>query len=127
MLTTLSPPSRAEPRCDAVKMLRARHRTGLVICSLLLPAGGAVAAATDAASAAANSTVAAGATSALSVPGRGANVPFTGYEAEEAVTNATVVGPDRTPGTLASEASGRRAVTLSGPGRYVEFTLTRPA
>ncbi len=35
--------------------------------------------------------------------------------------------PDRTLGTLAAEASGRRAVRLDQPGQYVEFTLTRPA
>ena len=59
--------------------------------------------------------------------GQGATVPFTTYEAESAATNGTVVGPDSTQGTVASEASGRRAVQLSGQGKYVEFTLTAPA
>ncbi|MDF3287913.1 discoidin domain-containing protein [Streptomyces silvisoli] len=59
--------------------------------------------------------------------GRGATVPFTTYEAENAATNGTVVGPDYTQGTVASEASGRKAVQLSGQGQYVEFTLTAPA
>ncbi|GLY33987.1 mycodextranase [Amycolatopsis sp. NBRC 101858] len=59
--------------------------------------------------------------------GRGASVPFLEQEAETAATNGTVIGPDRNAGTLAGEASGRKAVTLSGQGKYVEFTLTAPA
>ncbi len=56
--------------------------------------------------------------------GRGANMPYDHYEAEDAVTGggAAVVGPSRDIGTLAGEASGRRAVTLNGTGAYVEFT-----
>jgi hypothetical protein len=65
--------------------------------------------------------------SALAVSGRGATVPFTEYEAEAAGTNGTVLAPSRLRNTLAGEASGRSAVTLSGTGRYVEFTLTVPA
>ncbi|AHH97105.1 discoidin domain-containing protein [Kutzneria albida] len=65
--------------------------------------------------------------SAAIAGGRGATVPFTEYEAESAATNGSVIGMDRTAGTLASEASGRKAVTLSGNGKYVEFTLTAPA
>jgi hypothetical protein len=57
----------------------------------------------------------------------GATVPFTEYEAESAATNGAVIGPDYTQSTVASEASGRRAVTLSGQGKYVEFTLTKAA
>src|SRR5882757_3345581 len=57
----------------------------------------------------------------------GASVPFTEYEAEAAATNGATIGPDYTQGTVASEASGRRAVTLSGQGKYVEFTLTAAA
>ncbi|GAB3166410.1 glycosyl hydrolase family 28-related protein [Amycolatopsis stemonae] len=59
--------------------------------------------------------------------GRGATVPFVEQEAETAATNGSVIGPDRAAGTLAGEASGRKAVTLSGTGQYVEFTLTAPA
>ncbi|WP_276206330.1 CARDB domain-containing protein [Thermoactinospora rubra] len=56
--------------------------------------------------------------------GRGANMPYDHYEAEDAVTGggATVVGPNRTIGDLAGEASGRKAVTLNTTGAYVEFT-----
>jgi Pectate lyase superfamily protein/F5/8 type C domain len=66
-------------------------------------------------------------TSPVGIAGRGATVPFVEQEAEDAVTNGTVIGPDRTYGTLPSEASGRKAVTLNGIGQYVEFTLTRAA
>jgi parallel beta-helix repeat protein len=58
--------------------------------------------------------------------GTGATVPFTEYEAEAAATNGTRVGPDYTQGTVASEASGRQAVSLAS-GQYVEFTLTAAA
>jgi alpha-1,3-glucanase-like protein/F5/8 type C domain-containing protein len=64
--------------------------------------------------------------SALAVAGRGATVPFAEQEAENAATNGSVVGPDRKAGTLAGEASGRTAVTLT-QGQYVEFTLGAPA
>src|SRR6478609_2978755 len=65
--------------------------------------------------------------SPVGVPGRGATVPFVEQEAEDAVTNGTLIGPNRLYGTLPSEASGRRAVTLDAVGEYVEFTLTKPA
>lgn len=58
---------------------------------------------------------------------RGASVAFVEHEAENAVTNGTVVGPDRRFGTLPSEASGRMAVRLDRTGDYVEFTLGRAA
>lgn len=60
------------------------------------------------------------------VAGRGARVDFAEQEAENASTNGTVIGPDRTAYTLPSEASGRSAVRLK-PGQYVEFTLPRAA
>src|SRR5579871_1356096 len=60
-------------------------------------------------------------------PGRGATLPYVEMEAEDAVTNASVIGPDFTFTHLPSEASGRKAVQLTQPGQYVEFTLTKPA
>ncbi len=56
--------------------------------------------------------------------GRGASMPFDTYEAEDGVTGggASVIGPNRTVGDLAGEASGRRAVTLNGNGAFVEWT-----
>ncbi|MFJ4671208.1 discoidin domain-containing protein [Kitasatospora purpeofusca] len=60
--------------------------------------------------------------------GRGANLPFDTYEAEDGVLagGAAVVGPNRTIGDLAGEASGRRAVTLDRTGASVEFTTKAP-
>ncbi|MBQ1089445.1 discoidin domain-containing protein [Streptomyces sp. B93] len=60
--------------------------------------------------------------------GRGANMPYDMYEAEDATVGggATVAGPNRTIGDIAGEASGRRAVSLDATGEYVEFT-TRAA
>ncbi|MGW4801315.1 CARDB domain-containing protein, partial [Nonomuraea sp. NPDC004297] len=56
--------------------------------------------------------------------GRGANMPYDTYEAEDGVIGggAARVGPSRDIGTIAGEASGRRAVTLNQTGAYVEFT-----
>lgn len=58
---------------------------------------------------------------------RGADLPFITHEAEDAATNATILGPSRTYREIASEASNRKAVQLSSTGKYVEFTLTEPA
>ncbi|WP_109506291.1 discoidin domain-containing protein [Nocardioides speluncae] len=60
--------------------------------------------------------------------GRGADMPYDTYQAEDGVVGggAQVLGPNRTIGDLAGEASGRRAVTLNDTGSYVEFT-TRAA
>ncbi|GAB3254516.1 hypothetical protein GCM10027456_30610 [Kineosporia babensis] len=65
--------------------------------------------------------------SPIGIEGRGADVPFHEIEAEHAQTNGTVIGPDRKYGTLASEASGRQAVTLDAVDEYVEFTLPAAA
>lgn len=56
--------------------------------------------------------------------GRGADMPYDTYEAEDGVLagGAKTVGPNRTVGDLAGEASGRRAVTLNSTGESVEFT-----
>ncbi|MFD9504230.1 discoidin domain-containing protein [Streptomyces sp. NPDC060035] len=56
--------------------------------------------------------------------GRGADMPYDMYEAEDGVTGggARVAGPNRTVGDIAGEASGRKAVTLDSTGNYVEFT-----
>jgi hypothetical protein len=56
--------------------------------------------------------------------GRGANMPYDMYEAEDGTVGggAQVVGPNRTIGDLAGEASGRRAVTLNASGAYVQWT-----
>jgi hypothetical protein len=59
--------------------------------------------------------------------GRGATVPFTEYSAVGSDTNGTVIGPSDNLYTLAAEAVGRTAVTLSAAGQYVDFTLAKPA
>ncbi|MFD0145660.1 MULTISPECIES: discoidin domain-containing protein [unclassified Streptomyces] len=56
--------------------------------------------------------------------GRGANMPYDMYEAEDGTAGggAQVVGPNRTVGDIAGEASGRKAVNLDATGEYVELT-----
>ena len=61
------------------------------------------------------------------VAGRGADLPFVEQEAENAAHKGSAIEPDRTFGTLAAEASGRRAVRIAGRGSFVEFTLAAPA
>ncbi|MGY0020738.1 discoidin domain-containing protein [Streptomyces sp. YJ-C3] len=60
--------------------------------------------------------------------GRGASMPYDMYEAEDGTVGggAKVLGPNRTVGDLAGEASGRKAVTLDSTGSYVEFTTKAP-
>jgi hypothetical protein len=60
------------------------------------------------------------------VSGRGASLGFNEQEAENAVTNGTIIGPSTAAYTLPAEASGRKAVTLT-PGQYVQFTLPAAA
>lgn len=56
--------------------------------------------------------------------GRGADVPYDTYEAEDGVLGggASVLGPNRTIGDPAGEASGRKAVHLAANGASVSFT-----
>ena len=56
--------------------------------------------------------------------GRGANMPYDTYEAEDGVLagGATVLGPNRTIGDPAGEASGRKTVNLATTGASVSFT-----
>jgi hypothetical protein len=56
----------------------------------------------------------------------GASVPFRTVEAECSATNGSLVGPDYTQASVASEASGRQAIRI-GQGQYVEFTLPAAA
>ncbi|HTI27154.1 MAG TPA: CARDB domain-containing protein [Kutzneria sp.] len=60
--------------------------------------------------------------------GRGSAMPYHTYEAETGKLRggAAVVGPNRTIGDLAGEASGRQAVTLNQIGASVEFTTKEP-
>jgi hypothetical protein len=52
---------------------------------------------------------------------------FVTVQAEDASTNGTIIGPDRRYPSLAGEAIGRRAVTLEGPGKFVEITVPQAA
>ena len=71
------------------------------------------------------------ATAALNVTspvgGAGASLPYVEMEAENGATNGTVIGPSRTFGDMAAEASGRRAVQLASTGQYVKFKTTAQA
>ncbi|MFE9249019.1 CARDB domain-containing protein [Streptomyces sp. NPDC007088] len=62
------------------------------------------------------------------VVGRGAAVPYTEYEAEDARYQGTLLNTDakRTFGhtNFATESSGRKSVRLNSTGEYVEFTST---
>lgn len=53
--------------------------------------------------------------------GRGAIMNFVEYEAENMTSSGSPLGPTRTFGQVAAEASGRRAVRLSGTGQSVQF------
>ncbi len=59
---------------------------------------------------------------AAATGGVGATLPYVEVQAENSATNGTVIGPSANYGTLPAEASYRKAVTLQGSGKYVEFT-----
>lgn len=54
-------------------------------------------------------------------------VPVIGYEAEDQKTSGVRIGPDRRFGTVAAEASGRRAVQLDNKRQSIEIRLKAPA
>ena len=56
--------------------------------------------------------------------GQGANMPYDSYKSTDGTLggSAAVVGPNRTIGDLAGEATGRRAVTLDATGDSVAWT-----
>ena len=86
-----------------------RSRLGAILSGVLVAAGVVVLSA--------NPAAAAGATG-----GVGATLPYVEVQAENSLTNGTIIGPSAAYGTLAGEASRRQAVTLQGTGKYVEFT-----
>jgi hypothetical protein len=59
---------------------------------------------------------------AAATGGIGATLPYVEVQAENASTNGSLIGPSAAYNTLAAEASYRKAVTLQGSGKYVEFT-----
>ncbi|WP_093715402.1 choice-of-anchor D domain-containing protein [Actinacidiphila alni] len=62
------------------------------------------------------------AAAATATGGSGASLPYVEVQAENSATNGTAIGPSFAAGQLADEASYRKAVTLSGSGKYVTFT-----
>ncbi|MEK0317694.1 RICIN domain-containing protein [Cohnella sp. 56] len=58
---------------------------------------------------------------------RGADLPYTTYEAEGMATNGQLVSGSRIYGTLSAESSGRQAVTLAAEGDYVSFKTAAAA
>jgi len=59
---------------------------------------------------------------AATTGGSGATLPYVEVQAENSNTNGTIIGPSVTQTQLADEASFRKAVTLSGTGKFVTFT-----
>jgi hypothetical protein len=70
----------------------------------------------------ATAVIAASPAVAAATGGVGATLPYVEVQAENASTNGTIIGPTAAYGTLADEASFRKAVTLQGTGKFVEFT-----
>jgi hypothetical protein len=92
-----------------IRTKRPRARTAALVAGATLAAAGvAVAVATPALAAATG--------------GVGATLPYVEVQAENANTNGTIIGPSAAYNTLPSEASYRKAVTLQGSGKFVEFT-----
>src|SRR6266540_6819900 len=60
--------------------------------------------------------------SAAATGGVGATLPYVEVQAEDSANNGTVIGPSADYNTLPAEASRRKAVTLQGTGKFVEFT-----
>ncbi|MFG1805084.1 choice-of-anchor D domain-containing protein [Streptomyces sp. NPDC049040] len=59
---------------------------------------------------------------AAATGGSGASLPYVEVQAENSATNGSQIGPSWLAGQLADEASYRKAVTLSGSGKFVTFT-----
>ncbi|WP_433890627.1 choice-of-anchor D domain-containing protein [Streptomyces sp. CA-111067] len=91
--------------------IRYLGRTIALGSTTALLAAGAVAMAVQPAAAASTAT-----------GGNGANLPYVEVQAENSATNGSAIGPSYAAGQLADEASYRKAVTLSGSGKYVTFT-----
>lgn len=58
---------------------------------------------------------------------RGADLPWTTYEAETMKTSGEILGPKYAPHTIETESSHQQAVTLAAATDYVEFTATAAA
>ncbi|MET7398601.1 choice-of-anchor D domain-containing protein [Dactylosporangium sp. NPDC005572] len=91
------------------RLPRPRIRTAALVAGTTLAAAGVAVAVSTPALAAATGGV-------------GATLPYVQVQAENSTTNGTVIGPSAQYNTLAAEASYRKAVTLQGQGKFVEFT-----
>jgi hypothetical protein len=118
--------TRSTPRPAPAARRRGVRLTVATVATLALAGGMIVAGAGAAGAAPVPTPVTRAALDPALVSGRGASLPITEQEAENAVTNGAIIGPDRTAYTLPAEASGRTAVKLA-PGQYVEFTLAKAA
>ena len=103
--------------------IRNLRRVLAVAGSTALVAGGVLAVAIQPASAAPVTAAAPAAPAAAAATGgTGADLPYAEVLAQNSPTNGTVLAQSFTQGTLADEAVGRQAVTLTGTGEYVTFT-----
>ncbi|MEO3861928.1 glycosyl hydrolase family 28-related protein [Acrocarpospora sp. B8E8] len=103
-----------------------RRAAGAVVVAVVLGLGAVLSGAAVAEARVVGPVVTRAALDPALVAGRGASVAFAEQEAENATTNGTVIGPDRSAYTLPAEASGRKAVRLT-PGQHVEFVLPSAA
>ncbi|WP_174900334.1 glycosyl hydrolase family 28-related protein [Acrocarpospora macrocephala] len=103
-----------------------RRAAGAVVVAVVLGMGAVLSGAAVAEARVVGPVVTRAALDPALVAGRGASVAFAEQEAENATTNGTVIGPDRSAYTLPAEASGRKAVRLT-PGQHVEFVLPSAA
>jgi hypothetical protein len=58
---------------------------------------------------------------------RGADIPWTTYEAEDMKTTGAKLGPKYDPYLVETESSGQKCVKLDSAGQFVEFTAQSPA
>ena len=93
----------------SIRFAGRRGRVGALVVSTALVATGVV-------------VLSAGPALAAATGGVGATLPYVEVQAENSSTNGTIIGPSADYGTLPAEASYRKAVTLQGAGKYVEFT-----
>jgi hypothetical protein len=58
---------------------------------------------------------------------RGADIPWTTYEAEDMTNTGTTLGPKYDPYLVETESSGQKCVKLDTAGQFIEFTAQSPA